>query len=147
MLLHHQEDRDPAEGIEREEAALSGRGHPGDATRDPAARAIGRQMWRSIGDPLRMSIVGQIFVFAVVGGIVVAFVVALRRMGWLGKTDRRVSTGMAAALQDMNHMFQPEQPAAEDRAEIDDEGAEDEGDGDGDDPERRRPGRSRRSRR
>lgn len=91
-----------------------------------------------------MSLVGQILVFSVIGGIVLAFVVALRRMGWLGKTDRRVSTGMGAWLQDMNHMFQPEQPAAEDRAEIDEEGAEDEGDGDGDDPERRRPRRRRR---
>lgn len=90
-----------------------------------------------------MSGLGQIFVFAVVGGIVVAFVIALRRMGWIGKTGRRVTTGMGGWLQDMNHLFQPEQPAAEDRAQIDEAGAEDEGDGDGDDPERPRRRRAR----
>ncbi|MEZ4453937.1 MAG: hypothetical protein R3B09_31055 [Nannocystaceae bacterium] len=91
-----------------------------------------------------MSTVGAIFLYGSIAGIVVAFVVALRRMGWLGKSGRGVTTGMGGWLQDMNHMFQPEQPAAEDRAQIDEAGAEDEGDGDGDDPERprgRRPPR------
>lgn len=73
----------------------------------------------------------EVVVWIVVGALLVSLVVALRRMGWLGPTDRRASTGMGAWLQDMNAMLQPNQPRAEEIRRVAEEADENE-DEDGD---------------
>ncbi len=83
----------------------------------------------------------EIVVGFVVLGLVAAMVVALRRMGWLGRTERRASTGMASWMQDFNNMLQPNQPRAEEIRRVSEEAAErerEDGEGDGRDPRRRR---------
>ena len=70
-----------------------------------------------------------------VGSIILIIVVALRRMGWLGKSDRPVSSGAAAWLGDINEMLQPQLPTAEQLAKLKEEGEDEEDDGDGTPPD------------
>lgn len=81
-------------------------------------------------------------VFEIIAGLIVVallvvIVIALRRIGWLGKTDYPVSSGIANWLADINAMLQPQQPTAEVIAQAQQQEDEDEDDGDGNDPERR----------
>ncbi len=70
--------------------------------------------------------------------IVLAVGYACWRMGWIGRTDRKVSSGLATWLQDMNNMLQPQQPRAEEIRQAEEGEHEDEDVGDGRSPERPR---------
>ncbi|MEM9460877.1 MAG: hypothetical protein AAGF11_42330 [Myxococcota bacterium] len=69
------------------------------------------------------------------GSVVLVIVVALRRMGWLGKSDRKVSSGVATWLADLNEMLQPQMPTAQQLERLREEGEQDEDEDDADPPD------------
>lgn len=68
------------------------------------------------------------------GSIVLIIVVGLRRMGWLGKSDRKVSSGVATWLADINEMLQPQMPTAQQIERLREEGEDEEDEGQGGPP-------------
>jgi hypothetical protein len=81
--------------------------------------------------PIELILVGLIVV-----GLAFAFGRALVRMGWLGRTDRRVSSGVATWLAEIDHMLNPQRPSVEDiQRARDEDGDEDDDDGEPPDPD------------
>ncbi len=78
---------------------------------------------------------GSLAVLGFASTIVLIIVVGMRRMGWLGKSDRKVSSGAAAWLGEINEMLQPQLPTAEQLAKLSEEGEQEEDEGEGDPPE------------
>lgn len=71
----------------------------------------------------------EILIVMVVAGVLLLFARGLSRMGWFGGS-RRVSSGAASFLGELDHMLNPQRPTIEDicHAKEDDDDQDDQGD-------------------